>query len=319
LFTADIQHLGANSSLIVFNQTLLDTMTNEIPELQKKRRFSALMYRSPGGEGKRKRETSALSTQGLAIHAQSFNDAFVLATTSPHPSVAMFVKQLNDYQRNYNLNLNAANQLGKVLDDIHETTVLDGLVQFTRSLQSGLKTLNPGPLIRASLRAASTLGETARSAKSNIRMITDSLNMQAPNATFNAYNWNMNGNGARNPTFGPYGTRNPSFRVLAGDTATEKFNSLISFYSLIWNDFKFKKMQMAKTNIAAKVTSIRTKIEKSETLMRSVESYQYFQSRFPTNIPALSPGLATWVENVRTKQRVPLVLALNTSVGMNFV
>lgn len=115
--------------------------------------------------------------------------------------------------------------------------------------------------------------------------------------------------------YGRYGTRNPSFRVLDGETATEKFNSLVGFYSMIWNDFKFTKMQMAKTNVARALTQVKSTLESSETLIRSVENYQYIQSQFPTNLPVIPKALTAWIANVRTKQGVPLVLSQDTVVG----
>lgn len=136
-------------------------------------------------------------------------------------------------------------------------------------------------------------------------MIADSLNMQEPNASVVS----------SSAKFGAFGTRNPSFRVLAGETTSEKFNSLVSFYSLVWNDFKFKKIQLAKKNFATKVTSLKSQLEQSETIMRSVESYQYIHSQFPTYIPEIPPALTAWVSAMRVKQQVPLVLASNTTVG----
>lgn len=170
---------GSNSSLVRYNQTLLNNLVNGA-DTQLKRdtlaRFSALMDRGPGFRmGKRSNEVlfekRDVGSPSLAIHAQSFNDAFIMAATQRHPSMDLFVQQLSDYKRQYNLNVKAADQLGQVLNNMHESTVLDGLIQFTRGLRSNLDLLNPGPWIRTSIRAASTLGTATRNTKSKVVLI----------------------------------------------------------------------------------------------------------------------------------------------------
>ncbi len=122
---------NSNSSVILYNQTLL---TPE--QIQKKRailaRFSTFMVRGSPPALIHKREMAAAMDTHIAVHSRSFNDALYLSMTTHHPNVDLFVNQLAQY----NLNEKAANQLGELLNRAHQSTVLDGLIEFTQGLRT---------------------------------------------------------------------------------------------------------------------------------------------------------------------------------------